>query len=389
MPNSSPSPRVLLLSAVGTGVNPYLGLLRDGLTAAGAEVRLATRLAPADLVGPARPDIIHLHWLDRYDLPPAILARRLHGATRAPWGVPRRAARRLIETVANLPAVYQARRWRRLAALFDQLQSFQARGGRVAYTVHNLDPHEGGGPADRWGAAWLIRLADAIHVHDASTAGELAARFGRREGVAIIPHGHYLGSYPNTIGRDTARDRLGVPAEAFVYATLGLLRPYKGLEELLPAFRRSAAADAVLLLAGQPGSSDYAARLAALTAGDVRIRLHPRFVSPEEIQVYLNAADVCVLPYRQITTSGAALLAFSFGAPVVAPAIGAFPNLIAGPRGLLYDSADPNGLSSALVEARRRDWAAARPKILSWVAQFDWGEIGRRLVEVYGVRREA
>ena len=42
-------PRVLLLSAVGTNTNPYIGLLRDGLAAAGAEVRLVANLDPAAL----------------------------------------------------------------------------------------------------------------------------------------------------------------------------------------------------------------------------------------------------------------------------------------------------------------------------------------------------
>ena len=371
--------RVLLLSAVGTRINPYIGLLRDGLAAAGATVRLAERLVPADLAGPDRPDVIHLHWLDRYDLPPAILAQKLHGAA----DLPRRAGRRLIETAGNLPAVYQLRRWRRLAALFDQLAAFRAAGGRVAYTVHNLDPHEEGGPADRWATARLIRQADVIHVHDDSTAAALAARFGRRRGVAIAPHGHYLGSYPNQVGRAEARERMDLPAGAFVYVTLGLLRPYKGLEELLPAFRRSAGADAVLLLAGLPGSPDYAGRLADLAAGDPRIRLFPRFVPPEEVQHFLNAADVCVLPYRQITTSGAALLAFSFGAAVIAPAIGAFPHLIAGPRGLLYDPATPTGLPDALAAARGRDWAGVREEIIAWVTQFDWQRMGERLIEAY------
>jgi glycosyltransferase involved in cell wall biosynthesis len=385
---------VLLLSPIGTRVNPYIDLLRDGLVAAGADVDLAGRLDPDTLAGRSRPDVIHLHWLDRYDLPPALLARSLHGAT----DLPRRGLRRLLETAGNLPAVYQFRRWLRLRTLFDRMACFQAAGGRIVYTVHNLDPHEGAGPADRWGTARLLRLADAVHVHDASTAQEVATRFGRRAGVAIIPHGHYLGCYPNTIGRDEARQRLGLPAGAFVYVTLGLLRPYKGLEELLPAFRQTLQtlrasetrrvsqpeeANAILLLAGQPGSAEYAETLAALAGGDPRIRLTPYFVPPEDVQLYLNAADVCVLPYRQITTSGAALLAFSFGVPVIAPAIGAFPNLLADGRGVLYDPAAPAGLALALAGTYRRNWQGTQAKILAWVAQFDWQKIGKSMAEVY------
>jgi len=372
--------RVLLLSAVGTRINPYIGLLQGGLAAAGADVRLTERLGPADLTKPARPDVIHLHWLDRYDLPQAILFRGLHGAV----DLPQRTLRRLLETGCNVAPIYQMRRWWRLRRLVRQLRGFQATGGRVAYTIHNLDPHEDQGPADRRGNAQLIRLADVVHVHDESTAHAVAERFGRRSRVTIIPHGHYLDSYPNQIARAAARARLGLAVHPFLYVTLGLLRPYKGLEALLAAFRSLPDEDVALLLAGKPESDSYGRVLATLAAPDPRIRLQTGFVPREDVQLYLNAADVCVLPYRQITTSGAALLAFSFGVPVIAPAIGAFPNLVSDRRGILYDPANPTGLAHALAQARAIDWSGAQQEIRDWVRQFDWAEIGRQLVRAYG-----
>jgi glycosyltransferase involved in cell wall biosynthesis len=380
MPTPEPdlSLRVLLLSAVGTNTNPYLGLLRDGLTAAGAHVCLASRLDAA-VMAAFRPDVIHLHWLERYDLPPAVTVAGLRGAR----DLPRRALRRVIETTGETAMVYAFRRRARLRRLFRQLRSFQAGGGRVAYTVHNLDPHEDAGAVERWGTAQMVGLADVVHVHDIGTAELVAARFGRRQGVVVLAHGHYLGSYPNTIGRAAARTALALPADAFVFVCLGLLRPYKGLEELLPAFRALPRRDLRLVLAGKPGSAGYLDVLQTLAAGDDRIRLVPRFIPREDVQIYQNAADVGVFPYRQITTSGAALLAFSFGLPVLAPALGAFPHLVAGRRGYLYDPAEPDALALALDRASRTDWTGAREEIMGWVAQFDWAAIGGKLVAAY------
>jgi beta-1,4-mannosyltransferase len=371
--------RVLLLSAIGTRINPYIGLLQDGLAAAGAEVRLTDRLGPGETDGDFQPDVIHLHWLDLYDLPRAVALTGLQGAT----DLSRRALRRVLTTILNHPVVYGMRRWLRLRRLLSQLRTFQHRGGRVAYTVHNLIAHQGSGSADRWGTAALIRMADVVHVHDASTAEALATGFGRCTGVAVVPHGHYLNSYPNTIDRAGARSRLELPQNAFVYVTLGLMRPYKGMEELLPAFRLLPDPDARLVLAGQPGSPAYAQTLARQAAGDLRILFVPHFVPLAEVQFYLNAADVCVLPYRQITTSGAAILAFSFGLPVIAPALGAFASLTAGGRGVLYDPTNPTGLNDALVQARQVDWDATRKQRMEWVAQFDWEGIGRQLLAAY------
>lgn len=354
--------RVLLVSPYGAKVNPYIGLFRDGLAAAGAHVGESRELAPAQIGGVARPDVIHLHWLEALNQPPPVRVR---------------GARRLL----NSRAVREVRRGVRLAALLRVLLAFQGSGGCVATTVHNLDPHEGGGMADRWALAALLRKARIVHVHDASTAAEIDRRYGRTAGVTVIPHGHYIAAYPNQVGRDEARRLLDLPRGAFVYVCLGLLRPYKGLEELLPAFRQLCGEQLRLVVAGRPKSPSYTARLASLADGDARIRLEPRFIPVEEVQRYLNAADIAVLPYRQITTSGAALLAFSFGLPVIAPALGAFPNLVSSERGILYEG---GRLVQAMTAAQAGSWAAARAPILDWVRQFDWEEIGRRLVAAYG-----
>jgi len=201
--------------------------------------------------------------------------------------------------------------------------------------------------------------------------------------IAVVPHGHYIGSYPNTVSRAEARARLGIPDGAFVFLMLGLLRPYKGLEELLPAFRSITDPDALLLVAGKAGDADYMSRLSGLAAGDPRIWLRPGFVATEDVQVHMNAADVCVLPYRQITTSGAAVLAFSFGRPVVAPRLGAFSSLVDQSRGVLYDPAGQAALAAALEQARQTDWMGSAPEIRAWVAQCDWTAIGEQLLAAY------
>jgi glycosyltransferase involved in cell wall biosynthesis len=358
--------RVLLLSPYGTKVNPYIELLSEGLMAANASVTTRRVLAAEDLAGSERPDVVHAHWIEGYD-------RGAETGSRA------------LARLSAIGPVRDGRRWARLAGLLDALARFQAAGGLVIYTAHNLDPHEATGWPERRALRSIIRSADLIHTHDHSTAGELGERFGRREGIAVIPHGHYISAYPNTTNRDEARARLGIDADAFVYACLGLMRPYKGLEELIPAFRALDADHARLLIVGKAHDTRYAARLAELAGGDTRIGLEPRFVPGDELQLYFNAADVAVLPYRQITTSGAAMMAFSFGAPVLAPAIGAFPDLIGSGRGILYP---PGDLATALRDAQARDWAPARGPILEWVRQFDWADIGRALIRAYERAKE-
>ncbi|HJQ75403.1 MAG TPA: glycosyltransferase, partial [Gaiellaceae bacterium] len=183
------------------------------------------------------------------------------------------------------------RRGRLVAALGFGLRLLAARllGYRIVWTVHNLAPHEGVGLGDRLVRTLLARLGTLI-VHCEAARGPLG-RAGRR--AHVIPHGSYVGRYPNSVSQPAARTRLGLDPAARVLLAFGQVRPYKGLDELVEAFRSLPAGAAELVVAGQPvGFDDGAAALAA-RAGD-GVRLFLRHVPDAEVQVFLNAADLLV-----------------------------------------------------------------------------------------------
>jgi beta-1,4-mannosyltransferase len=101
------------------------------------------------------------------------------------------------------------------------------------------------------------------------------------------------------------------------------------------------------------------------------------------LQYFFQACDVCVLPYRNVTTSGAGVLAFSFGRPIVAPALGGFVELCADGRGFTYDPADTDGLKQALQRARQADVVEAGRKALAWAEEHRWSVLAPRFVEMY------
>lgn len=378
---------VALLSAAAREANPYIDLLCGGLAEAGVEVTLIQEPGEDGLPAAARQaDLVHLHWLELWGRPSYT---SLAGLAR--WGAPGRGLRRWLEPALNGAPRVDRRRQRFLARFFAALAEYQAGGGRLVYTVHNLAQHEGEGGAGETAAVQrLLRLADGLHVHAASMAGAVQ-RIASAPPIAVIPHGHYIDAYPNSVSRADARRTLRLPLTTVnhspltVYLFLGLIRPYKGLEELLPAFRSLSDPGARLLIAGRPRPSDYATRLAAQAGDDPRVHWHPQFVPNDQVQLWMNAADIVALPYRQISTSGAAMLAWSFGKPVIAPALPAFlePMSAAPFLGLLYDPADPAGLADALRQAAETDWQRQREPILTWARQFDWPGIGRQLAALY------
>lgn len=95
----------------------------------------------------------------------------------------------------------------------------------------------------------------------------------------------------------------------------------------------------------------------------------------------MNAADVVALPYARSTTSGSALLALSFGRPVVAPALDFLAEVVPPAAGVLYPPAAAGGLTTALRQARAADWSAAA--ILAHARQYDWRAIGAQMAEIY------
>jgi len=248
-------------------------------------------------------------------------------------------------------------------------------GYRIVWTVHNAAPHEDASGGDRLVRAILRRLATLV-VHCEAARRTLGPAGPRAH---VIPHGSYVGRYPNGIGSRTARERLGVESDACVFLAFGQVRSYKGLDALLEAFSELPASHARLLIAGEPVGG-----VALPPVEDPRVRLFLRHVPDAEVQVFLNAADLLVLPYRSVLTSGAAMLALSFGRGIVAPRLGCLPELERSGAALLYDPAEPGELAAALARGLELDTAAVGERARRFARTLSWDTIARRHLAAYG-----
>jgi glycosyltransferase involved in cell wall biosynthesis len=200
--------------------------------------------------------------------------------------------------------------------------------------------------------------------------------------VVVIPHGHFIDSYENTVSREEAREWLGVGDEP-VFLFFGNVRPYKGVDDLVAAFKRLDG-DARLFVVGRSLDDEEAdARLRAACAEDDRITTVFEFVPEADIQRYMNAADALVLPFEEVLTSGSAILGMSFGRAVVAPRLGCLPDVLSETPELLYRPDDPDGLYDALRRAREADLEAAGQRNYEKVRGYDWNGIAARTRSVY------
>ena len=177
---------------------------------------------------------------------------------------------------------------------------------------------------------------------------------------------------------------LGIGPNEFVYGFIGNLLPYKGLEELIDAFRVVDDGRSWLLISGGTRPRDYGESIVARAAGHPRIVVRPYDYAPGEAFVrVLQASEVIVLPFRASTTSGSLVQALSWPRPCIVPAMGCLPTQMDADAGILYPPDQPGALERALREARTLDLEAARAAAWRSAIRADWDDIARRHIEAY------
>ena len=239
----------------------------------------------------------------------------------------------------------------------------------VVRTLHNADPHEPGGWAERRLLAVMDRATSTVIV----MAGDVPARFAHAR-VVRIPHGHYRTWFPAT---DTA-------AEPGRIACVGLLKAYKGVDTLLEAFAGLDDPDARLTVAGAPNDRTVAAAVVEAARHDERIEARLQFLPDQQLADVVRRAQVLAFPYAYLRNSGAVLLALSLDRPALLPAGPVADDLVAEFGEQWCTTFDPPLASADL--ARALAWSA-RPRAAEVdMSGREWADIGRRHAEVYRAR---
>jgi glycosyltransferase involved in cell wall biosynthesis len=248
----------------------------------------------------------------------------------------------------------------------------------TAHDVLPREPRRGQRRAQRR----LYERVDAVVVHSEHGRARLTGELGIEPGkVHAIPHGafEHLTRVPDE--RPLPPALAAVPPDRPVVLFFGLVRPYKGLDVLLDAWR-AAAPDAELWVVGLPRMDLTALRATAPPS----VRWHPHFVGDHELAAFFRRADLVVLPYREIDQSGVLATALAFGAPLLLSAVGGFPEIAATGAAALVAPGDPAALATELQRllgdpaARERLGAAAHAAA---TGPLSWDAIAARTLALY------
>lgn len=322
--------------------NPYLRLLQDALGEAGVRYR-----GGIGFLWWGDYSLVHVHW------PEAMARHRL-----------------------GLAALLKS------ALLVGGLVAARLRGRKVIWTVHNLQTHEGAARPMLEGLARrvFLRTVSGVILLSAGAEDEFLNRYPELadRSRVVIPHGHYRAIVIPNADRVAAREKAGLADAAAVITFFGLVRPYKGVRELIEAFRDADIANSHLIVAGQTmgGSAepDFSRTIEQLIDASDRVTGQLRRLSDHELSLLMATTDLTVLPFRRVLNSGSVLYALSSNRPVCAPRLGGLQEIQAKVGSEWLYLYEPPLTPEILKDALR--WALAgergeRPDL----GAFDWSAI--------------
>lgn len=226
----------------------------------------------------------------------------------------------------------------------------------------------------RW---YGLRHADSVQALSKETVMELTRIGVAEERVVPIHNGVLLpGTHQD---HRQARRGLGLPEERGVVLYAGRFARYKGLGDLVASWRTVSRSGWSLVLVGEEAADEPYGPISDLPGLTVR-------PWTADIQPYLDAADIFVLPSHSEGMSNALLEAMASGLAVVTSDTGAATEMVEhGRSGLIHRTGDVSELSQMLElvmsnTALRRDLAvAARERAV----EFSVARVVDQLEDVY------
>jgi glycosyltransferase involved in cell wall biosynthesis len=358
---------------------PYDRALAAALARAGAEVELLTARF---LYGPVPP-------AEGYRVEERFYRRSAVRGLEAPARLP-------FKALEHIPDMLRLRRDAGADVIHYQWLTVPSLDARLlpplrprAMTAHYILPPQ---PSRRQArsARRVFGAMDAVVAHSEHGAARLRDEVGLDpDRVRVIPHGAF--DYLTRLPEEKPLPAELEGAEGPVILSFGLIRPYKGIENLLEAYGRLAGSGAELWVVGNPRMDVGPLRRQAEEDGG-RVRFVTRFVDEAEVPAIFRRADLVVLPYLDAEHSGVLYTGLAFGKPLVLSAVGGFPEVAETGAARLVPPGDTEALAATLAEliedeAARAELAAAATRAAS--GPFSWERSARLHLDLYGQLIEA
>jgi len=208
----------------------------------------------------------------------------------------------------------------RMFSLFSILSLACLRGIRIAWTVHNIQPHH---PQPAWLCDFFYRslsgFVDGLVFHSDAMRSECLRIYpwlsDRRSAIVRHP------SYPAfSLGPDDKSPvtSLGIRDSRCLVCIAGAIRSNKNIIRALRDFIQLDNLDWTLVIAGECMDASLDNAIRGMITGRENVHYISRFLSEGEFDEMLRASDIVAIPYGALHTSGVAIRALSLRRKVLA-----------------------------------------------------------------------
>jgi glycosyltransferase involved in cell wall biosynthesis len=282
--------------------------------------------------------------------------------------------------------------WLKFTAFIIQLLILKLIKVKIVFTVHEWQDKLCDGRHDITPLQALIigKCLSGIVTHCPSTKEMIteAMNLKNPDKVFVVPHGNYIGVYENQISRSEARKSLNISSDDFVFLLFGGIHKGKGTFDGIEAFQKIASNQTRLVIAGLASTKVLKEEVLAAVKGWENISFvgAEHGIPDDEIQLYMNASDCVVLPYKIFTTSGVTILGMSYSKACIAPKLDFFNDILDEKGAFFYVHNNNESLAKAmslslenkgdiLLEMGKYNYEKAK--------QWDWNSIAGKTYDVY------
>ncbi|MGD0098823.1 MAG: glycosyltransferase family 4 protein [Acidobacteriota bacterium] len=277
---------------------------------------------------------------------------------------------------------------------------YKALGKKIIFTAHDINYRKLAGSdtlMNSLSLKFMYRIVDHIIVHTEKMKMELVESYHVKEKkISIIPFGINEVMPITDLTREQARKRLNLSNQDKILLFFGNIAPYKGLEFLILSLvnLRERYKDLKLIIAGrikvdcQEYWIDIKNIIKEHGLEDIILQ-RIEYIPEVEAEVYFKAADVLILPYKNIFQSGLIYTSYRFGLSVVAADTGSLKDdVIIGKTGFICKSEDPEDLANKVIQYFNsdlfKDLDGTREKIIQQgKINHSWELTGERTFDLY------
>ena len=260
----------------------------------------------------------------------------------------------------------------------------------VVMTVHDIKSHYERFVSRDSFLRRSLRIPHCLITHYQNGKSQLIDHWGvDDERVSVIPHGIMMPLH-HSVGRSEARRRQNLPEKRRIILFFGSIRPNKGLDVLLEALNyiRSRVPEVLLIVAGAVprgmNFQKYSDIIQKLNLSE-NVRTEINFIPDEDVDNFMAAADMVVLPYVKFEAqSGVLLRAYAHEKPVVVSDVGAMGELVSSDKvGLVVEPGDLKALAQAVINVldNSGDFQSHYTKQLE--EKYSWQNIAEATIRCY------